>query len=108
MMKTHNSPKARLEVRLTADLKKAAAEAAALANCDVTALVARGLAREIEEVRSQFSTLWLSNERFDHFMSIAEQVRPISPKLQDAALRLDQEGFNFEQFQETEQDQAQP
>lgn len=108
-MKTLTTPaKARLEVRLSADLKEAATAAAALANCDVTALVARGLAREIEEVKSQFGTLWLDDERFQYFKELAEEVRPIGPKLREAALSLDKEGFDFEQVPSTEQPGPRP
>lgn len=83
----------RIDMRINEQTKQLAERAAALSGCSVTEYLVRLIQQDAPKVLSGDTRIALSNEQFDHFMMVCEQVKAPSRQLRDAARQLDTEGF---------------
>jgi len=85
----------RIEMRVDPDFKILAERAAAASGCNsVTEFLVRLVMENAPEILEKQQTIQLTNAQFDHFLAVCEDVnRKPSKRLQDAAKRLDKEGY---------------
>jgi uncharacterized protein (DUF1778 family) len=85
----------RLDMRVDSDTKQLAERASAAAGySSLTDFVTHLIRENAPEILKQQTTINLSNQHFDQFMAacVDENTAP-SPRILEAAKRLDQEGF---------------
>ncbi|MBT4522639.1 MAG: DUF1778 domain-containing protein [Halieaceae bacterium] len=86
---------ARLDMRVDTDTKQLAERASAAAGySSLTDFVTHLIRENAPEILKQQTNIELSNQHFDQFMAACmdDNVTP-SPRILEAAKRLDQEGF---------------
>lgn len=87
--------KERLDMRVDSDIKQLAERASAAAGySSLTDFVTHLIRENAPEILKQQTTINLSNQHFDQFMAACmdDNAAP-SPRILEAAKRLDQEGF---------------
>lgn len=84
-----------LDVSVDMELWARAVAAAKLEEIDLATLVTRGLSREISETEYRYRTILLSPDDYERFMSLVEEIRPLSPTLERAARDRLENGFDF-------------
>ncbi len=83
----------RIEARFPADLKILAERAALASGYTLTAYLANLVRNDAPKRLNSQNEIKLSNQQFDHFVSICNSAPPPSQKILAAAKKLDQEGF---------------
>ena len=86
-------PKKRIEMRIAEDIKTMAERASAATGCTLTEYITRLISEDAPHVLKMHNEIELTNDRFDHFISVCKSGKPPSPRIMDAAKRLDNEGF---------------
>jgi len=85
----------RIEMRVDNETKRLAERAAAALGCSsLTEFITRLIRDNAPEILKNETTIKLTNEQFDHFLSVCNDstLKP-SEELISAAKRLDKEGF---------------
>lgn len=85
----------RLEMRVDSDTKQLAERASAVAGyASLTDFVTHLIRENAPEILKQQTTIDLTNQQFDDFMTACmDETAAPSPRILEAAKRLDEEGF---------------
>lgn len=85
----------RIEMRVDAETKMMAERASAALGCSsLTEFVTRLIREHAPDILKKQTSIEVTNAQFDRFLAVCqdESIKP-SPALQDAAKRLDEEGY---------------
>lgn len=83
----------RIEMRVDKEIKVLAERASAAAGCTLTEYVTRLIKADAPKVLEAHTTIELTSEQFDKFLSLSENPPKPSAQIVRAAKRLDEEGF---------------
>ena len=83
----------RIDMRVNEQVKQLAERAASALGCTVTEYLVRLIQQDAPKVLRGETEVMLSNAQFERFSSLCQQTSPPSPRILDAAKRLDTEGF---------------
>ena len=83
----------RIEARFPADLKALADQAALASGYTLTDYLAYLVRNDAPKRLKAQSEIMLTNEQFDHFISVCEDAPAPTKKILEAAHKLDEEGF---------------
>jgi len=92
---TQATPRERIEMRVSSDIKQMAERASAALGCaSLTEYITRLISENAPKILQQEATIKLTNKQFDNFMAICDDAeRKPSTRIIEAAKRLDNEGF---------------
>jgi uncharacterized protein (DUF1778 family) len=83
----------RIDMRVNEQVKQLAERAANALGCTVTEYLVRLIQQDAPKVLRGETEIVLSNAQFDRFTELCKQTTPPSPRIREAARRLDAEGF---------------
>ena len=83
----------RIEMRVDAVVKQMAERASAVSGCTLTEYITRLIAENAPKALKLQMEISLANKQFDRFVEICRAGKPPSPRILEAAERLDKEGF---------------
>ena len=83
----------RIEMRVDAVVKQMAERASAVSGCTLTEYITRLIAENAPKALKMQMEISLANKQFDQFVEICRAGKPPSPRILEAAERLDKEGF---------------
>lgn len=83
----------RIDMRVNEQVKQLAERAANALGCTVTEYLVRLIQQDAPKVLRGETEIVLSNAQFDRFTKLCKQTTPPSPRIREAARRLDTEGF---------------
>ena len=83
----------RIEMRVDSDIKQMAERASAVSGCTLTEYITRLISENAPNDLKMQAEIELTNQQFDRFIKICNASKPPSPRILEAAKRLDNEGF---------------
>lgn len=83
----------RIEARFMPEIKHLAERAALASGVTLTAYLTKLVCEDAPKILKSYSEMQLTNKQFDDFMMICESEQEPSQEIQEAAKRLDEEGF---------------
>ena len=95
LIMAHTTQRERIEMRVSPEIKLLAERAAAVCGyASMTEFITNLIRKNAPRILQQETAIRLANEHFDHFITACEDTeRKPSPRLVQAAKRLDAEGF---------------
>jgi len=89
------TPRERIEMRVSSDIKQMAERASAALGCaSLTEYITRLISENAPKILQQEASIQLTNAQFDNFMAVCnDDERKPSTRILEAARRLDSEGF---------------
>ena len=83
----------RIEIHVDSSIRQMAERASAASGCTLTEYLTRLILKDAPNVLKTQAEISLTNEQFDRFIAICNAGKPPSPRILEAAKRLDDEGF---------------